>query len=250
MHIFVINLPEDHERREAIEQQLNGLGLDYEIFPAVRGKALAEAERAASYDEVWHRRNEGRDATPGELGCALSHIGIYRLIQERGISHALVLEDDAWLNPNLPQLLAAIEAKKDPKRKEVILLTWFQSVRIKGFDTLWSCYHSAEASSAVCTHGYVVSNAAAGAMLEVLFPVRHLVDCWNWLIRHRVITIRAIFPTCITADLSHESNLSGESRRSGNLLPFVPRMQRRAWRLFWLGFDRTMGMLHRLTRRV
>ena len=250
MHIFIINLKEDYERRKAIEAQLNHLGLTYEIFPAIRGKALVEAERAASYDEVWHRRNEGRDATPGELGCALSHIGIYRLIQERGISHALVLEDDAWLNPNLPQLLAAIEAKKDPKRKEVILLTWFQSVRMKGFDTLWSCYHSAEASSATCTHGYVISNAAAGAMLEVLFPVRHLVDCWNWLIRHKVVRVRAVFPTCITANLAYQSGLADGERSSGSSLPLVRRYTRRCWRLYWFVYDRVLGVLHRLTRRV
>lgn len=108
MHIFIINLKEDYERRKAIEAQLDHLGLAYEIFSAVRGRDLSPEERASSLDETGHLRNEGRLPTPGELGCALSHIGIYRLIQERGISHALVLEDDAWLNPNLPQLLAAV----------------------------------------------------------------------------------------------------------------------------------------------
>jgi len=250
MHIFVINLVEDEARRMAIEAQLKGLGLEYEIFPAVRGKALSAAERAASYDEVWYRRNEGRDATPGELGCALSHIGIYRLIQERGISHALVLEDDAWLNPNLPQLLAAIEAKKDPKRKEVILLTWFQSVRMKGFDTLWSCYHSAETRSAVCTHGYVVSNACACALLEELFPIRHVADCWNWLVQHRVVRVRAVFPTCITANMAHVTNISGDLQSPSAGLSIFHQIRRKIWRLFWMVYNRVMGRIHRAIRRV
>jgi glycosyl transferase family 25 len=119
VHIFVINLPEDADRRRAIEGQLGRLGLSYEVLPAIKGAQLTPNERRRQYDEKWFVRNEGRPALPGELGCALSHLAAYRLVVARKIPYALILEDDAWLNPNLPQLLQAIEKKYHADGKEV-----------------------------------------------------------------------------------------------------------------------------------
>ena len=149
VHIFVINLPEDKERRHAIEGQLGRLGLSYEVLPAIRGAQLTPDERRRQYDEKWFVRNEGRPALPGELGCALSHLAAYRLVVERKIPYALILEDDAWLNPNLPQLLQAIEKKYLPTEKNVFLLTWISAMSGRNHGELWSSYHVAEMKSCV-----------------------------------------------------------------------------------------------------
>jgi glycosyl transferase family 25 len=246
MHIFVINLPEDAARREAIEKQLHELGLSYDIFPAIRGKLLSPQEKARHYDEKWFVRNEGRPALAGELGCALSHIGVYRLIQERNLSHALILEDDAWLNPNLPQLLEAIDRKHDPDQKNVFLLTWFSAISMGGYKTLWSAYHLAKVKSALCTHGYVVSNAAAGALVDSLYPVRHVADCWDWLRRHGIVDIWAVFPTCITTDLSYETSTTPELARRPIKRPLLKRLARKAYRGFWWFYDRALAMMRRV----
>ena len=61
MKIFVINLPEDVDRKNSIERQLQKLGLSYEIFPAIRGKLLSNQEKALYYDEKWFvRRGAGK----------------------------------------------------------------------------------------------------------------------------------------------------------------------------------------------
>lgn len=229
-----------------MEKQLLELGLAYEIFPAIWGKHLSPEQRAQSYDDKWFVRNEGRSALPGELGCALSHIAIYRLIKERNLPHALVLEDDAWLNPNLPQLLGAIERKQDPQRKNIFLLTWFSAVSMRRFETLWSAYHLAKVKSAYCTHGYVVSNAAAGALIDALFPVRHVADCWNWLRRHRIVDIWALFPTCITADLSHETCTTPELAANSIRRGLGARLIRKTYRGLWWGYDHAVAMIRRV----
>ena len=245
MHIFVINLPEDTERQRAIDIQLRGLGLAYELFPAIRGKLLTPAEKAQHYNETWFVRNEGRPALPGELGCALSHIAVYRLIRERNISHALILEDDAWLNPNLPQLLQAIEQRYPPSQKNVFLLTWFSAISTRKFDTLWASYHLADIKSALCTHGYVISNAAADALIKALYPVRHVADCWGWLQRHGIVRIRAVFPTCITADMAFETRTTSELSTASDQRPLSKRLARKIYRGFWWMFDRMLATLHR-----
>jgi glycosyl transferase family 25 len=245
MQVFVINLPEDVERRCAIDEQLGRLGLTYEVLPATRGKLLSSEERRAGYDELRFVRNEGRPALPGELGCALSHIAAYRLIVDRRISHALILEDDAWLNPNVPQLLEAIEQKYRPEEKNVFLLTWVAAASARKGGFLWSAYHLADAKSAWCAHGYVVANAAAEVLVETLYPVRHLADCWNWLRRHRVVNVMAVVPTCITADLSYGTQTSGEltevlSRRSG-----LERLGHKLRRAYWRLTDHVSSVIRR-----
>lgn len=247
MHIFVINLRESIARRDAIERQLRGLGLSYELFPAITGNGLSLTEKAQHYDETWFVRNEGRPAQPGELGCALSHIAVYRLILERNLPHALILEDDAWLNPNLPELLEAIAQKYAQEERNIILLTWYRALSLRKVESLWLSYHVAEARSAVCAHGYVVTNAAACALVEVLYPIRHLADCWAWLRRHHIVSVWAVFPTCITADLSYQSSIR-EPCTNHRQRSLMERLIRRVYRGFWSFYDYVLAMIRRVER--
>ncbi len=249
MHIFVINLPEDNLRRIAIEKQLQSLGLDFEIFPAIRGKNLSAEETTKHYDAKWFIRHLGRPATPGEIGCALSHIEIYRQIKAQNISHALILEDDAWLNPNLPELLNAIDEKYSPEQKNVFLLTWFSAISQHNIQTLWSNYHVAKVKSAYCTHGYVVSNAAADALINALYPVIHAADCWGWLRRHRIVNIFAVFPTCITADLSYETGTTAELKLIAKK-PLTEIISHKCYRGFWMGYDHLLALKNYLGKKV
>ena len=246
MQIFVINLPEDADRRRAVEGQLRNLCLPHEVLPAVKGKLLSSEDRRNNYDELRFVRNEGRPALPGELGCALSHIEAYRLVVKRKLPYALILEDDACLNPNVPQLLKAIEGEYPPSVENVFLLTWFNALSSRKLGALWSSYHVADVKSAFCTHGYVVSNAAAEALVKALHPVRHLADCWNWLRRHRVVRVLAVVPTCITADLSYAT------RTSGGLADAVAGRSRAGFlrhklhRVFWRLVDHGSAVISRL----
>ena len=92
--IFVISLARAPERRESIERHLSGLGLSYEIVDAVDGKLL-------SIDQQEKLLAPGVSYVPGVIGCYLSHVGVYQKIVDRDISVALVLEDDARLNPKI-----------------------------------------------------------------------------------------------------------------------------------------------------
>jgi glycosyl transferase family 25 len=72
MKVFVINLARSTERRASIEQQPSHLNLDDEITEAVDGSQL-------SYSDIMREmRLLNYALSCGEVGCALSHIGIYR----------------------------------------------------------------------------------------------------------------------------------------------------------------------------
>lgn len=246
MQIFVINMPEDTERLRSIDRQLKSLGLEYERFPAVVGKDLSVGERSQHLNDKWFYKNEGRHALRGDLGVALSHLGVYREIVDRRLTHALILEDDAWLNPNLPELLQAISEKRSQDKKEMILLTWFKSIHLRKSTRFWAYYHLAHVKSAFGGHGYVISQAGAKTLIDRLYPVRHVVDCWNWLIRHRVLDVMVIFPTCITVDMSYEVRTTPNLDISYKQRPWPQKFGRKAYRAFWNYCDLVTAWVSRL----
>lgn len=105
--IFVINLKRSTERRRVMAERLAALNLPCTFFEAVDGKVLSVEEKAA-YAGTRRRLFFGHDLTPGELGCLLSHRGVYRHMIENRIPVALVLEDDAILADELPDVLRAL----------------------------------------------------------------------------------------------------------------------------------------------
>ena len=87
---FFINLDHDTGRRAALERQLDALGLPYSRFPGVYGKALPADELARHYDHA-RATGQSRELTVGEVGCALSHLGVYRAMIEQNLPYALIL---------------------------------------------------------------------------------------------------------------------------------------------------------------
>jgi hypothetical protein len=72
--VFVINLDERKDRWKRVSSMLDGLGVQYERFPAVR-------------------------ASPGWVGCGKSHIGVAQEAKRRRLMWVLVLEDDCIIEP-------------------------------------------------------------------------------------------------------------------------------------------------------
>ncbi|MFT3733156.1 MAG: glycosyltransferase family 25 protein [Hyphomicrobium sp.] len=82
---FYINLDRDTDRRTRMEDELSSAGISAERLAAVDGRNVPDW-LAAFYD--------GRMG-PGEVGCSASHLSICKLVLDRALPFALVLEDDA-----------------------------------------------------------------------------------------------------------------------------------------------------------
>lgn len=110
--IFVINLPVNTERRQAVEAQLRALGAQYEIVEGVYGNDERVTNR---YNEEMAIIEHGKPLTQGEKGCALAHALIYERIVREAIPYALILEDDILLPKNFLSILAD-EIQKSNKK--------------------------------------------------------------------------------------------------------------------------------------
>lgn len=94
VHVLLINLDRSPDRLARCAPLLDRLGLPWERVSAVEGKLLP-ADRLAALNP--HPAPHGewfRKLTPGEIGCFLSHLRCWQLIEERGWDGALILEDD------------------------------------------------------------------------------------------------------------------------------------------------------------
>lgn len=96
MHIFYINLDSRPDRRAFMERQAALLGFGMERLRAVTPADIPQAE--LDYASRWLGQ--------GELACSHSHRAAWRLIVERNLPAALILEDDCVLTPQAAQVLA------------------------------------------------------------------------------------------------------------------------------------------------
>lgn len=215
MHVFVINLPKDHERRQSITSQLGRLGLDYEILTGVYGKDLSAAEMAEFYDDKKAKRIQCRSLVRSEIGIALSHIKAYRTIMERNIQCALVLEDDVHLPDALPKVLEALEKNIDPACPEVVLLSP-ASLGRSGNSHLVDNFFTASFKSGYFAHSYALSLAGAGELLNFLYPVHDVADCWTRLNKYGVVKIRGLTPPLVVQNqAAFGSSTTCELQNSG-----------------------------------
>lgn len=104
--IWLINLPKDQGRREAMTRQLDGLGLAYTIFDAVDGRVEQERLLAAA-DPDAYERNMGSTLLPGKLGVYASHLAVWEALVASDRKIALILEDDVVFHEDFPEAIEA-----------------------------------------------------------------------------------------------------------------------------------------------
>ncbi|MFJ5444682.1 glycosyltransferase family 25 protein [Methylobacillus methanolivorans] len=97
--IYIISLVNDIDKRNIISKKLNDLNLEYQFIDAIHGKSLSQDFiNKLSYKGKLLTR--GYLATPGEIGCTLSHLKAYKLILKNNNKWTCILEDDAILDEN------------------------------------------------------------------------------------------------------------------------------------------------------
>ena len=98
--VYVVTLKRSHDRHKALKESLNGL--NYEVFWGVDGKEedIDVLEGDGVYNHKLYNLNRlikqepSRKLNMGRVGCALSHVNIYKDIIDRKYSRVLILEDD------------------------------------------------------------------------------------------------------------------------------------------------------------
>lgn len=170
MRTFVINLDRAIYRRDRISNLCKKLKMDFEIFTAIDGRELDEN---FINDNVYDYKN--CFLTKGEIGCALSHIGVYKEIINRRLPYALIIEDDAVLDSRTVDFMRAFEKK--PKNG-IFLLTgdveYAKNKKMKLGD-----FNVFPIATAIRATGYIITLKTAKKMVEFLMPIRYEADMFE-----------------------------------------------------------------------
>lgn len=228
MKIFIINLDEDRSRFEKVLLRAKELGVSVERYPAVYGKSISETEKRRRVSFFKWRCIVGQPPTDGEIGCALSHLGVYAKILSDQIDVACILEDDVILDERFKVQLGKIEEFCLSHPASMIML----SDKLKTGREDWSIEPSIK-ENGLGSYGYVVTNLAAKIALKSNTPLKCPSDFFKWLFCRSKVTIYKAFPAVCDYDKIYESK-TANGRKAVSRMSVVAKMRYRFGRLWGL----------------
>ena len=102
--IFIVSLKDATSRRAGMQVQMEKLGLSFEFFDAFDGRKT-DVLAQKHYNGPRRLAYWGRHLDGGEWGCLMSHMNIYKHMLENNLPHAIILEDDALLDPQFKTVI-------------------------------------------------------------------------------------------------------------------------------------------------
>lgn len=204
--VFVINMERSTERRKYILDECKRHNLEPILFKAIDGNALSEQqlnEMTLDY--------EINGLTKGEIGCSLSHIGVYRKIVDENINLALILEDDVILNDNISDAINEISVFNDSTDKPFVYFlpkvkSYVENRKIK-LPSI-TLYDTWDDGWDAC--GYIINYKAAKRLSNYLYPVRFQADEWRYFKYATNIKIYCVVPALVCRNHSNSTMVERE----------------------------------------
>lgn len=116
--IFVISLERATDRREKLAETLKD-EKNYEIINAVDGKKLSPE------DIVLKNKYIKTELNPGQIGCFLSHVKLWKYIVDNNIPDAVILEDDILKLFNINKIINIIHSTRHIQDFDIIYIGHF-----------------------------------------------------------------------------------------------------------------------------
>ena len=204
---FVINLAKNTNRLESMCRQLSHFGLEFERIDAVLGVGLSLAEMRRDFCCIRSFFAMMRRLRVGEIGCALSHLSVYRKMIERQMQYALVLEDDITLCESFKEILKVALANLNADKPMVILLSALSTsdtFNVPGLQRIKKGWGA---------DAYLITLPAAKAILHSNYPVVIPADQWGtWASREKIELYR-MWPTAVWQDrVAYTSEIAASIR--------------------------------------
>ena len=173
-HAFILS-PDNSVRKANVERQCKKIGFSTpHIFPAIMGRNFSEEElRCLACNPTY--------LSKGEIGCVLSHLGVYEeFLQDTSAGYAAVFEDDAVFEPELSLALldqiGSFIASLDEAAVIVLQKSRYHKTVVKDFGVT----KAYGAHNLFYAYGYVLNRQAAKNIREVQTPVRFEMDAFKY----------------------------------------------------------------------
>lgn len=197
LHIFIVSLRQDVEKRAAISKTLNNFNLNFTFIDAIYGRELPSKD----IEQYKLRRaglaaNRGYPLTPGEIGCTLSHLSIYQEIIDKQLSWACILEDDAILDKRFKVFIDKFDASNmNPENLYILggqnglqenkIIKSIKHTKIIGNQTFHKTIKSEDIIYRTCC--YLMSQSMAKDFISSAKENFILADDWDYLVKNQLI---------------------------------------------------------------
>ena len=229
---YLISLDDATLRRDRLVQHGLNRKLVDDFISATDCRSLSGSELKKHYQSYVFFKTYGHNASPGEIGCSLSHRKIYESIVENDIPLALILEDDVIpvktskkkINELIKELsplttdgqsfICHLGIVQYPSGSMVFFKEPFKS--IKRMKKIWRL--NPTNSKLWLAHAYLISNSAAKKILTSEPEVSLVADDWSRRIEKGVLQHVFYTAPLFRQDLDAESQI-GNSRFINGLNP-------------------------------
>lgn len=197
--IYIVSLKQDVKKRKIIEDKLNSLQIPFEFVDAVYGKELSK-EFIPTLNLAGQSFERGFCPTPGEVGCTLSHLKVYKLMLERKQNWACILEDDVILDHRMHDFYINFNINQSKFVDENLYLMGGQngiSANILVARSFFSFFYVGEqkfskiinSEQYVCrTCCYVINAKLAEKIVKLSDSIFLLADDWKYMVKNKIIT--------------------------------------------------------------
>lgn len=194
-----------------MQKQLNGLGVEFDIFHAIDGKRLSEND-LKKYSKEAAIKEVGRELIHGEIAWALSHAKIWQSMIEKGDKEVLILEDDVILGEMLIKILDY--RHKLPDDWEMINFSTDADLLPFG-DPIYDIFRVAHLQRNRCS-AYLINFNGAQKLLSHVYPIRFAADGLTGRTYITSLIHYGIYPKCaVLADF--KSNIWEDPPESANI---------------------------------
>ncbi|CAL7944133.1 unnamed protein product [Xylocopa violacea] len=183
-NIYMINLVRRPDRRDRMHKLFKELGIRAETIDAVDGRALNQSvlkelgiEMLPEYTDPYHKRS----MTMGEIGCFLSHYGIWNKVIENNFGSSIILEDDVHFEPFFRQKVNYILTELNDLQLEWDLVYLGRKRLVEDTESwIHGSKYLVRAAYSYWTLGYILSASGARKLVEGM-PLKRLVPVDEYL---------------------------------------------------------------------
>ncbi len=213
--VFVVSLAQSVERRAPLLAALERLGIAHEVVDAADGETLVRQREVPWSDATTLEPQPllGRVMTPGEIGCAVSHLALWHRIATT-LPRAIVLEDDCHLTPGFAEAVSGVEALAGTW--DLVLLGHRSTRRdaeagatpARGGRPLGAAHRLARlVEFATGSYAYAVSARGAERLARFAEPIRMPADWVTGYAPAAGVRLHGVPPPCAVPDTRVESTI-------------------------------------------
>ena len=174
MNIVVISDKNNEVRRQNVINEFNKKNIEFSFFDAIMANRMSK-------EELDTKAIKDTFLSPSEIGCALSHCGVYDEFLKSDENSIMICEDDIYFTKyfNYDSLLKIKDFLEETNEPRLVVLQksiyHHKNIRSVGNDVnLYS------ARNLFLAHGYMLNRAAARNIKEIQTPVKFEIDAFKF----------------------------------------------------------------------